>query len=119
MSHYALTRSENESGHTPERQTMMTAPFTAVLTEIAIFGNWHALCISHIVKGAWEVRNYATLEEFRVIPGAMFSNGTGEFRGWHVDGSDNRACTADVRAAIAASMLYTHGVDVLEYKRAA
>ena len=98
---------------------MMTAPFTAALTEIAIFGNWHALCISHIAKGAWEVRNYATLEEFRVIPGAMFSNGTGEFRGWHVDGSDNRACTADVRAAIASSMLYTHGVDVLEYKRAA
>lgn len=108
----------NAEWQTPER-TMTTAPFTAALTEIALFGNWYALCISHIAKGAWEVRNYATLEEFVVFPSAMFNNATGEFRGWHVDGSDNRECTTDIKAAIAASMLYMHGVDVLEFKRAA
>jgi hypothetical protein len=104
----------------PERtMTTATAPFTAALTEIAIFGSWHALYISHIAKGTWEVRNYATGEEYRVNPGAMFNIETEEFRGWHVDGSDNRSCTTDVRVAIAASMLYVHGVDVLEYRRAA
>lgn len=99
--------------------TTATAPFTAALTEIAIFGSWHALYISHIAKGTWEVRNYATGKEYLVTLGAMFDKGTESFRGWHVDGSDNRSCTTDVRVAIAASMLYVHNVDVLEYRRAA